>query len=196
MTQSSYHDITLQLSNIKHLFKEPEFDPFICEDNVSSGIDQIISEIKPQSLKPKVRTTILLPANQISENLEQSVTQAVQRYCRAKIEQITSDLSLLRGRGIRALQRGLVFLAVCLLLSTLFDGLESVPGLLRRLLSEGFLIAGWVSLWYPIELLLYEWGPYWREKQIYRRIEQMELEILPKQSTAEILSLQATSCED
>lgn len=70
-----------------------------------------------------------------------------------------------------------MFLAVCLLLSTLFDELNSFPGLIRRFLSEGFLIAGWVSLWHPIELLLYEWGPYQRQKQIYELIKEMELKV-------------------
>ncbi len=47
--------------------------------------------------------------------------------------------------------------------------------------SEGFLIAGWVSLWYPIEVLLYEWWPYSRENRIYERI--MNMDIVLKAST-------------
>lgn len=177
MTHSGYYDITLKLGNIKHLFQEPEFDPFIPQQNSSSGIDAIVSELKPKSLTCKLRTTILLPDNQLSENLEQATTEALQRYCNVRIDQTTNDLASLRGRGFRALQRGLLFLAVCLLLSTLFDELNSFPGLIRRFLSEGFLIAGWVSLWHPIELLLYEWGPYQRQKQIYELIKEMELKV-------------------
>jgi hypothetical protein len=64
--QGTVH-ITLKLSNIKHLFKEPEFDPFISELDSISGIEQIISELKPTSLKCQVRTTIILPTNQLSE---------------------------------------------------------------------------------------------------------------------------------
>lgn len=178
MTDSSYYDITVKLDNIRHLFQKPEFDPFIVQNSSSSGIDQIVSKLKPKSLTRKVRTTILLPAHELSENVEQLTSEALHRYCSAKIDRIANDLASLRGQGIRALQRGLVFLAVCLVVSTLFDGLENLPGLLRRFLSEGFLIAGWVSLWHPIELLLYDWGPYWRKKQIYERIEDMELKVI------------------
>lgn len=177
MTDPSYYDITLKLDRIKDLFQEPEFDPFVPQVNSSSGIDQIISELKPTSLSCQVRTTILLPADKLSENLEQLTIEALQRYCTARIDRTSNDLAFLRGRGIRALQRGLLFLAVCLLLSSLFDGLEHFPGLIRRFLSEGFLIAGWVSLWHPIELLLYEWGPYLRQKQIYELIKDMELKV-------------------
>jgi hypothetical protein len=177
MPDSGYYDITLKLGNIKHLFQEPEFDPFLPQQNSRSGIDAIASELKPTSLNCKLRTTILLPNNQLSEHLEQATIEALQRYCSDRIEQTTNDLASLRGRGFRALQRGLLFLAVCLLLSTLFDELKSFPGLIRRFLSEGFLIAGWVSLWHPIELLLYEWGPYQRQKQIYELIKEMELKV-------------------
>jgi hypothetical protein len=177
MSEPSCYEITLKLDNIKDLFQKPEFDPFIDRDNFTSGIDRIVSTLKPKSLNGKVRTTILLPADRISDDIEQLTSQALQRYCSAKIDRITNDLASLRGQGIRALQRGLIFLAVCLLLSSLFDGLVALPGLLRQFLSEGFLIAGWVSLWHPIELLLYDWGPYWRKKKIYERIEAMELKV-------------------
>lgn len=182
MIDSSYYDITLKLSNIKHLFKEPEFDPFIAQSNSISGVEQIISELKPTSLQCKVRTTILLPANQLSENLEQTTIEALKCYCSARIEQTNNDLVSLRGQGIRALKRGLLFLAVCLILSTLFDGLNNIPGLVRRFLSEGCLIAGWVSLWHPIELLLYEWGPYQRQQQIYQLIQDMELKLTSQEN--------------
>ncbi|BAZ45386.1 hypothetical protein NIES4102_24080 [Chondrocystis sp. NIES-4102] len=68
---------------------------------------------------------------------------------------------------------------MCLLLSSVFDEdeLYSFPGLIRRFLSEGFLIAGWVSLWCPIELLLYQWSPYQHQKQIYELIKDMELRV-------------------
>jgi hypothetical protein len=45
----------------------------------------------------------------------------------------------------------------------------------RRFGSEGFLIAGWVSLWHPIEILLYEWWPFSRQIHIYERIERMDI---------------------
>lgn len=174
---SDRYDITLKLDKIEHLFKEPEFDLFMPHTESSSGIDRIISELKPTSLKGRVKTTISLPQHQLDKNLEQSIVNALQRYCNTKIEQISNDIASLRGQGIRALQRGLLFLAVCLVISTLFDHVEYLPTLVHRFLNEGFLIAGWVSLWYPIELLLYEWGPYRRQKQIYEMIKDMEVEL-------------------
>lgn len=174
---NSYYDFTLKLDNVKHLFQDPEFDLFRPQADSSSGIERVVNQLKPTALKDKVRTTISLPDHQLSENIEKLIIDALQRYCDNKIEKISNDITSLRGQGIRALQRGLLFLAVCLMVSTLFDRIEYLPILVHRFLNEGFLIAGWVSLWYPIELLLYEWSPLRRQKRIYEMIKDMEIEV-------------------
>jgi len=177
MATSKVHEITLHLDDIQQLFQAPELDPFSGHDHSLSGMEQILNELKPKSLMRPVRTIILLRRTHPPEDIEQNCRLAVQKFCAAQIHQITNELAALRRQGIKALQTGLLFLAVCLLLSTLFDGLETLPKLLRRFLSEGFLIAGWVSLWHPTELLLYEWLPYRRDIKLYERIKNMELVI-------------------
>lgn len=177
MADPNTYDITLHLDDIRHLFQAPELDPFTGQDYSIPGLEQIINELKPKSLRRQVRTLVLLPKKHLSRNIEQASRAAVQRYCEARIHQITNEMVSLHWQGFKALQTGLIFLAACLLLSTLFDGLQALPEFLRRFLSEGFLIAGWVSLWHPIELLLYEWRPHWRDKQPHERIRDMELRI-------------------
>ena len=49
------------------------------------------------------------------------------------------------------------------------------PG--EKLFSNGLEIAGWVSLWRPIEIFLYEWWPYWRENQLYAQVMNMQIVI-------------------
>ncbi len=55
-----------------------------------------------------------------------------------------------------------------------------VTRVMLRGLGEGFLIAGWVSLWHPIEVLLYEWWPLSRENRIYESIMKMEIVVRAK----------------
>jgi hypothetical protein len=177
MSSSRYQEITVRLSDIKHLFHEPAFDPFSGQDDPGSGMDQIIAALKPRSRTRKVRAVILLPTDRVSQDAEPATRHALRRFCDVRIRQAIDELALLRWQTIKALQTGLIILAVCLLLSTLFDGLGGLPEILRRFLGEGLLIAGWVSMWHPTELLLHEWWPQWREKQLYERIRDMELRI-------------------
>jgi hypothetical protein len=82
---------------------------------------------------------------------------------------------VLRRQGITALHKGLIFWGVCLLLAMLFESAMLLPEWVRRFGGEGFLIAGWVSLWYPIEILLYEWWPVTQQIRIYESIMRMDI---------------------
>lgn len=177
---SNICNITLHLQQIQHLFQAPELDPFTGQDHSLSGLEQILNELEPQPSSHQVHTTILLSQADFPENLsqlEQTCQTMLQKYCDRKIHQISNEMLASRQQGWTVLKIGLFFLTICLLISTFFSKLDSLPEFLQRLLSEGFLIAGWVGLWYPIELLLYDWWPYWREKQLYQQIRAMELDI-------------------
>ena len=45
------------------------------------------------------------------------------------------------------------------------------------LLHEGLLIVGWVAMWRPLEILLYDWWPLMRDAQLYERIASMPVEL-------------------
>lgn len=63
MSENKYYEITLNLDNIKQLFQQSEFDPFLSQNNYISGIDRIINKLKSKTLSLKIKTTIILPEN-------------------------------------------------------------------------------------------------------------------------------------
>jgi hypothetical protein len=142
-----------------------------------TGFETLRAELKPEALTARTRTTIILPKEKLEPNLETRLREALTRYCRHKMQQNRHELIALRWKGLKALQDGVVFLAICLLLSVVFENAQFLPEFLRRFLGEGFLIAGWVSLWHPIEVLLYEWWPFSRENRVYDSIMEMEIVI-------------------
>ena len=175
MKQERRYDITLHLDNLEQFFAVPEPDPFDPVARFASGLETIVSELKPKALIRKVRTTIMLPADQLRPDAEARLRAALARYCQYSIWQNRQELISLRWQGLKALQNGLIFLGVCLLLSTVFENAEMFPEWLRRFAGEGFLIAGWVSLWHPIEILLYDWWPLSRQINIYKSIMRMDI---------------------
>jgi len=46
---------------------------------------------------------------------------------------------------------------------------------LANLLSEGFAIGAWVSLWHPFQTLFFDWLPLYEEKKKYSRLRDMKL---------------------
>jgi|GEM_PF-480650 len=171
------HEITLRLDHLSQLFSSPSGDPFSEEPLLVSGMDWILDELSTHGLgrRARTKTTIVLPKGSLDPSLATRVRGAVKRCCQSKIQRNQHALVALRWQGIKALQMGIVFLAGCLLLSALLSGSALVPGFLGTLLGNGLEIAGWVSLWRPIEIFLYEWWPYWRENQLYTHVMIMQI---------------------
>jgi hypothetical protein len=71
-------------------------------------------------------------------------------------------------RGQMILGVGLTVLVVFLTLAELAVSLPTGP--LREILREGLVITGWVAMWRPLEVLLYDWWPLIDERQQVRRI--------------------------
>jgi hypothetical protein len=51
--------------------------------------------------------------------------------------------------------------------------------LLAQLLADALLIIGWVAMWEPITVMLYQLWPIIQMKRIYERISTMDIEVLP-----------------
>jgi len=165
------------------LFTTPSGDPFSEEPSLVSGMDWILDELTPHALGwgAGIKTTIVLPNGSLDPSLANKTSIAVKRYCQFKVRQNQHVLVALRWQGVKALQMGIVFLAGCLLLSAFLSGTALVPGFLGTLFSNGLEIAGWVSLWRPIEIFLYEWWPYWRENQLYTHVMNMQVIVVEEQ---------------
>ena len=51
--------------------------------------------------------------------------------------------------------------------------------LAAQLFADALLIIGWVAMWEPITVLLYELWPIIRMKEVYQKISRMEIDVLP-----------------
>jgi len=71
-------------------------------------------------------------------------------------------------RGQMILGVGITVLVVFLTLAELTVSLS--PGPLREILREGLVITGWVAMWRPLEVLLYDWWPIVDERRRITRI--------------------------
>jgi len=72
---------------------------------------------------------------------------------------------------------GLSFLTIALIARQLVSSLEN--HLLAQLFADALLIIGWVAMWEPITVLLYELWPIMQQKKTYEKISRMEIDILP-----------------
>ncbi|MFK8253679.1 hypothetical protein [Ancylobacter terrae] len=174
-------DVEIRLRDIRNFFTEPDIDPFEGEIIDLSGIEQVMDALKsrPGWRRCRLRTRLSVPFTAETASIEARMPEALRAYCDKHIQYCERKIREVRIEGRRGLRVGALFLAACMAASASVDTLLAIPGLLGQLLSEGLLIAGWVGLWRPIELLLYEWWPYSRDIALYRKIRDMTLVIEP-----------------
>lgn len=106
------------------------------------------------------------------------VAQAVRRYFRYRADMTQREWRELRRQGRRTLAIGLPFLAACVAAGQLLAG--PVGPTLGPILRESLLVGGWVAMWKPIEIHLYDHLPLRRRLRIQERLAAAPVELLPK----------------
>ncbi len=99
---------------------------------------------------------------------------------RAEMKRREFRLLLRRGQSVLAI--GLLFLTTCLVLSGMAAKLS--PRALAKVLEEGLIIVGWVAMWKPLELFLYDWWPLRKEWRDLQRLARMRVRVIPVEAQA------------
>ena len=169
------HVLSIELGSLEELFTAPEFNPLGGRAEELPGLERLANQLRPLPIAP-VRTCIVLPASERAPDLEQRCRAALRDVLDRRIERNRNDASSLRVEGRATLWRGLLFLALCLLGSSLLGTTGMLPRYLEHYIDEGLIIAGWVALWYPLDVLLYQRWPLRRELRLYENLRDMRLE--------------------
>lgn len=93
-------------------------------------------------------------------------------WCECKLAANSADVRTSRRFGLRALAVAMFALALMLGASVVLQS-ETVfgtPGPLRVLFSEALVIAGWVVMWRPVEMLLFDPARPKLENRVIRRV--------------------------
>lgn len=151
----------LALSDIRYLFEGPPIDALAGSHLGQSGVEAILQRLKRQRLPhgTVMELRVRAPAAQIEPGTEAHLQQLLADHAAARISAEQDDLVLLKREMRQSLKVGGLFLAACLLLATLVDRMTGLPSLLQDLLRESLVIAGWVGIWHPLDLILYAWWP-------------------------------------
>lgn len=174
--EGEHYLIELNLGSVQQLFNSFDPAPFREKDLEQAAEDYIVSAAADFALRTPLRLVIQLPREGHASEQAQSVPQAVHNYFDYRKLVMAHQLrqTLLQGR--RALVIGLGFLFFCILQQQMIAALGK-EGLFWSILQEGFLISGWVAMWYPINLYLYEWWPIRHRQRLYAKLARMPIEL-------------------
>jgi hypothetical protein len=168
--------IRLHLRDLAQLFNSLDPSPFVDRDLDADAEEFITSWARELPAGRELELVIELALHSPSERLA-GVEDAIRRYfaTRADIKQL--EFRQLMRRGRLSLIVGSLFLALCLLLVGFVA--KANFGAAGTLLTEGLTICGWVAMWRPLEIYLYDWWPLAEERRRLDRLARIRVRILP-----------------
>ena len=166
--------IEIKLSDARQIFNSLDPAPFIDKDLDDDAEAYIVDSAREFHLKTPLKLVFYLPAPVAGENV-QSLPDAVRNYFayRAGLARKEVSYTLRQGRG--SLLIGLAFLFLCISLRQLvaLAGHSTV----EQILEEGLLISGWVAMWRPMQIFLYDWWPIQLRRRVLEKIQHMPMEV-------------------
>ncbi|MNL21818.1 hypothetical protein D3C87_1431260 [compost metagenome] len=71
---------------------------------------------------------------------------------------------------------GLIALTICLSLANVLKYIQSE--VIKTSFREGVVIFGWVSLWRPFEVFMFDWYPIYSDARLYKKIFASDIRVV------------------
>lgn len=181
--ESHYHRrgesilIEIKLSNVMQLFNTLDPSPFHEKDLDADAEEYIVSTAREFPLATPLHLSIHLPSAAVTPDTERQVASGIHHYFEYKSQAADRELRQKLRLGRASLLIGLVFLFACIAarqaLRTMGDGVA------LEILQEGLLISGWVAMWRPIQIFLYDWWPVRNLQRLYDKLSRVPIDVTP-----------------
>ncbi|MBI3187450.1 MAG: hypothetical protein HYZ31_06275 [Gammaproteobacteria bacterium] len=176
--EGDHYLIEIKLNEIRQLFNNLDPAPFREKDLEANAESYIIDSVQELHLKTPIKLILHLPENACTDEAISSVPAAIHNYFAYRADITAKELRFTLQQGRIALLIGLTFLVACIAAQQFIATLENT-GLMWTIIEEGFLISGWVAMWRPIEVFLYDWWPIRRLRLIHEKLARMPVELRP-----------------
>ncbi|MDH5301792.1 MAG: hypothetical protein OEW58_10565 [Gammaproteobacteria bacterium] len=179
--QDNVYLIEIFLKNPRQLFNSLDPSPFHEKDIDKDAEAYIVEAVEELHIKTPMRICIYLPSDEVDSAQARSIRDAVHHYFAYRALGSRRQLRSVLQQGRFSLLVGISFLTLCLALRTTLHHFGE--GTLRDLIEEGLLIIGWVSMWRPIQIFLYDWWPVKYRQRIHQHLSSIDIQVLPHHPT-------------
>jgi hypothetical protein len=176
-TSGHPHFISLNVHDVSQLFNSMDPSPFMEKDLDDDADEFIVSWAQEFPAEDPLQLRVYLeqwPADDPKKLIETAVHNHFTN--RASITELEFKRLLRQGRT--SLIIGVLFLSICLFLSNALLGREA--GTWADIARDSLTIAGWVAMWRPMQIYLYDWWPVLRRKRVFEKLGRMPVEVIQK----------------
>ena len=136
----------------------------------------MVSWTREFPLREPVVLVVYLSELPAGNDIQPMIEQSIHNYFAYRARLSRMEFHQLMKDGRHSLLIGGLFLAACLTASQVLVGPAS--GTFLSVARESLTIAGWVAMWRPMEIFLYEWWPLRRRWQVFEKMGRMKVEVL------------------
>lgn len=173
--------IEVRLRELSQLFDSLDPSPFSEKDLDPKAEEYILEGFR--DLPSGTACTLVVHLDQTAEQPASAslVADAIHQHFASQSRRMQRKLRLLVRRGLVSLLIGVLFLAAAIVAARMAGRLLGESGW-GFLVEQGLLIVGWVAMWRPLEIFLYDWWPLARLLRIYRKLSTMPIEVRSRRS--------------
>jgi hypothetical protein len=174
MSAESAARIEVRLRELAQLFNSMDPSPFVDRDLDASAEEFIVSWARelPHHRELELVIHVAVPP---PEDRAAGLEEAVRHYFRDRAMMRQREFRQFRRRARMSLFIAVVFLAACFGAAELAQNF--LGGHVAAFLELGLQIAGWVAMWRPLEMYLYDWWPIRGERILMERLARMRVEL-------------------
>lgn len=167
--------LEIRLQSVRQLFHTLDPAPFHEKDLDENAAAYLLEACDEAGGRRPLRLVVYLPLPEAQSDAARTLGEAINNYFAYREQQQRRDLMKLLRYGVASLAIGLLFLVACIALRRALIARPLVVD--QSIVDEGLLILGWVAMWRPMEVLLYEWWPLVRRRAVLRRLAVIPVEV-------------------
>lgn len=174
--RGDFPSLEIHLRTIDQLFNSLDPAPFHERDLDADAEEFLVSWAAELPRHQSLHLVLHLENEPDNRHSVAWVANAIRHYFDGRANMTLLRLRRLLRKGRITLAIGMLFLFTCLLLAQGLAGIGS-DSLWRGALKESLGIGGWVAMWQPLQIYLYDWWPIREQYSLYRRMAAMSVEI-------------------
>ena len=169
--------IEVRVKNAQQLFDVRDPAPFRERDLDDDFVEYITTSVEEIGHNSNLKIVINIGEKE-TESIEKTVIkEAIESYLDYQIELKRLHLSKLFRTVRLFLFFGLASLFACLFVARTIEK-KFDPDSFFYVTREGFVILGWVAIWKPFELVLFDWYPVFDKIKLLKKLRDCEIDIL------------------
>ena len=177
--EDEHRTLELRLRSLEQLFNSMDPSPFL-EKDLDTDAEAFIRDWAAEPHQRGRRLRIRVQLEQVPSPAEavRVAGDAIRHFFGYQAEVERGVFRHFVRDAQLSLAIGLAFITACVSVATLVPVRPDAP--LLHAVSESLIVAGWVGMWRPIQMLLYDWWPIRRRIGVFERLARVEVDVAPE----------------